>query len=108
MRKKERQQEARKLYERILQTANGFLHQSKFFSIEILQAENPTYEEVAEFALELAEFVWILSDDGDDPMLHQKALEYASLMHLMGKAITKGDSEELKRLTSLLDGKPML
>ena len=107
MNRKEREKEAKELYEFILLSASKFLQRSKFFNIEILQAENPTYEEIAEFALELAEIVRALSDDFD-PMLHQKALEYASLMHLMGKAIAKCDREELERLIGLLDRKPML
>jgi hypothetical protein len=107
MDREEREKEAKELYQFILQSANGFLHRSKFFSIEILQAENPTYEEIATFALELAEIVRVLSDDFDS-MLHQKALEYASIMHLMGKAIAKCDREELKRLIDQLDRKPMI
>lgn len=99
--------EAQKLYEIILRTANSFLHNAKHFSIEVLNERNPSYEEVAEMASTLAELVWILADDFD-PMLQTKALEYATIMKEMGKAITNCNAEHLNRLTEILDRKPLL
>lgn len=95
------------LYDRVLQTANNFLHNCKHFSIEVLQQKNPTYKDVAKIMKAVSVIIVELGDD-IDPMMGQKAGEYVDLMHRMGLAITNGDSGMLSTLVDELDRKPFL
>jgi len=98
---------AQELYIQLLRTANNFLINAEHFDIQVLQESNPTYEELGKLALKVAQIIRVLVDDFD-PWMHQKALEYASLMAGMGKAIKDGDEVELERIVDELNGKPML
>lgn len=101
------EEEAEKLYFRILEIANEFLVNAKAAKVELLAKENPTYESVAELANEIAKFLWVLSDDFD-PMMSQKAFEYCHLMSNMGKAISEQNQDWLDELVAELDKKPFL
>jgi len=70
-------------------------------------AHNPTYEELAKIMHQVSVMIFELADDVD-PMLSQKAAEYAYIMKRMGKAITDNDDKLLKELTEELDRKPGL
>lgn len=95
------------LYDKIRQVANSFLHNAKTFPLEVLQLENPTYEQVAEIMVLISLILTEISLH-TDPMLGQKATEYASLMRRMGKAITAGDEEELQSCVTELDKRSLL
>ena len=103
----EQEHTAQELYILILETALYFLTNAKKFDLHSLQQENPSYEELGKLAKRVAGMITLLVDDFD-PMLHQKALEYASLMADMGKAITDGDEDKLGRIVDELDRKAML
>jgi hypothetical protein len=97
--------EARQLYEQIVRVANHFLHSCKHFSIEMLQSENPTFEEVGQVISQTIGIIKLVSDDFD-PMLGQQAQEYCELMVKMGVAIRKGDNVALANLVHELGRKP--
>ena len=100
------EKEARQLFDIILKTATEFLHNAKHFSIQLLNEKEPSHEEVAKLALEIANLLWVIADDFD-PMMYTKALEYATLMKEMAKAIRQfhpkvvivsgGNAEELEK-----------
>lgn len=101
------EKEAQELYEIILRTATTFLRNAKHFTIELLNQWEPSHEEIAALAGDLADLIWVIADDFD-PMMHTKAVEYAGLMKEMAKAISIEDEEDLRRVVDLLDRKPML
>ena len=99
-------------YEKILKTTNKILSNCKFFTIEILQQEDPTYEVIAEQMTEVAEIIENLSGAfPGDPEGFQtacKAKEYAHSIIAIARAIRRGNEAELKRLTEELDRRPFL
>ena len=95
------------LYSAVLHTANQFLTNCKLFSIEVLQQENPTYEDVAKLMQRVVAILTLVMDE-IDPMVGQKAGEYVGLMTKMGVAIRNGDSDTLSKLVDELDRKPFL
>lgn len=99
--------DAQKLYELILETANKFLKNARMFEMHVLRDHNPTYEELAIIMHQVSMMIFELADDVD-PMLSQKAADYAFIMKRMGKAITDNDDKLLKELTDELDDKPFL
>lgn len=99
--------DAQELYELILETANKFLKNAKMFEMHVLRDHNPTYEELARIMHQVSAMIFELADD-EDPMLSQKAAEYAFIMKRMGKAITDDDDKLLKELTDELEKKPGL
>jgi hypothetical protein len=94
--------EAKQLYDYVIQTSNRFLHNCKHFSIEVLQAENPTYAEVAAIMKQVAKIIEALADDLD-PLLGCKAHEYCELMTGMGVAIATGERITLHKLVAELE-----
>lgn len=100
-------EDPQKLYEDILQTANFFLHSAKRWHISILKDFNPSFPELAAIMRNLAQDVHDLADDFD-PMLAQKALEYAHLMDDMSIAILNDDKVRLSELVTELDKKPFI
>jgi predicted urease superfamily metal-dependent hydrolase len=99
--------DAQELYELILETANKFLKNAKMFEMHVLRDHNPTYEELAKIMHQVSVMIFELADD-EDPMLSQKAADYAFIMKRMGKAITDDDDKLLKELTDELEKKPGL
>lgn len=98
---------ARRLYDRILQTANYFLTNCTHLSVQILAEENPTYAELAEIMNTLSKFIHAIYDDFD-PMMAQQAKEYCALMSGMGLAIERQDQSMLDRYVAELNRKPFL
>lgn len=86
----ENKADAHKLYELVIQTSNMFLHNCKHFSIEVLQGEDPSYEQIAQRATQLVGIITALADDFD-PMMGQKAHDHCELMGRMAVAIRKCD-----------------
>lgn len=95
------------LYNKILETANLFLHQSKRFSVDILAEENPSYEALAEMMERLSRILFILADDFD-PLICQKAVDYCGFMKQMGLAIKNHNQEELSKLADALEKRPFI
>lgn len=100
-------EDAQKLYEMILETANKFLINAKMFEMRVLRDHNPTYEELALIMHQISTLIFELAD-GVDPTLSQKAADYAFIMKKMGKAITDSKEDELAKLIKELDAKPFL
>jgi len=100
-------EDAQKVYEDILQTANQFLRNAQLFEIHILRDHNPSYEELARIMHQLATIVIELAVDLD-PMLGQKAVDYATIMEKMGLAIRNNDKITLSEQVKLLDKKPFV
>jgi inactivated superfamily I helicase len=96
---------ALELYEMILQTANRFLRNANMFELSALRDHNPSYDEIAKIMKELAKTITDLADEFD-PMLGQKAIDYANCMHQMALAIRKDNEVELSNLVANLQSKP--
>lgn len=88
-------EKAKVLYDQVLRTSNMFLHNCKYFSVEILQLDQPAYTEIAEMMQAIPRIIFDLADDFD-PMLAQKASEYCALMRNIGIAIADGDQLALE------------
>ena len=99
--------DAQKLYELILGTANKFLRNAQLFEIQVLQNHNPTYKELADIMGMVAHIIFELADDFD-PMLAQKANDYVYLMRNMAIAIVEEDRVKLGTLVSELNAKPFI
>lgn len=94
------------LYERILATANEFLHKCKHSTLTFLAERRPTYAEMAKDCELLADIVARLSDG--DPMRAQQAYEYCALMVRIGRAIAAQNEVELMTAVEALDKKPFI
>lgn len=105
--KKELESDAHEFYERILHTANQFLLAAKTFEINVLQDFNPSFEELAKIMEVIADAVNAVMID-DNPLLAQKAIEYAYIMQKMALAIRNDDEISLSKLTEELDKKPFV
>lgn len=105
--KLEASENAQNLYYLVIQTSNYFLHNCKHFAIEVLQAERPTYAEVAVLLKQVSGIIEVLAGDFD-PMMSQKACDYCELMSQMGVAIEVGDRVALTTLVAELERKPGL
>ncbi len=104
----QKQARVRDLYNLVLQTANKFLHNAKHFKIEILQEEDPTYEQLAEVIDQACKIITSLSEDVNDPLTGQKAYEYCSLMKAMAVAIKNSDETKLDEIVKDLDRRSFL
>lgn len=98
-------EDARQLYEDILQTANKFLRNAQQFEVSVLQDRDPSYEELASIMRKLASLIHDTLDE-IDPMLAHQALEYTTFMEKMALAINQDEQERLNELTAELDKKP--
>jgi hypothetical protein len=98
-------EDAQRLYDVILRTANKFLHNCKHLPIAFLQGETPSFTELAQVMRRIAAIIRILVDDFD-PMMGQKAHEYCELMISMGVAIDSNDRLGLNRLVGELERRP--
>jgi hypothetical protein len=99
--------ETQQLYDKVLQTANFFLHNCKRFPVAILRLEDPTYAEIAAIMKKVGAIIAVVAD-GFDPMMGQKAVEYCDLMAQMGVAIEQDDRLALGKLVAELDRKPFI
>lgn len=96
---------AQRLYDEVIRTSNYFLHNCKYFSIEVLKEEDPSYSEVARLMRQVAEIIKVVADSFD-PMMGQKAVEYCDIMMFMGIAIEKRDAIQLSKWVRELERKP--
>jgi hypothetical protein len=95
----------RHLYNEIIRTSNRFLHNCKFFPLDILRGEEPSYAELARGMKFLAVIINTLAVDFD-PMWGQQASEYCELMARIGVAITQDDKVALATCVGELERKP--
>lgn len=97
-------------YQHILETANQVLTNCKRFSVQILQLEDPSYEDIADHLVEAAEIIDIISgaypDDPDGFYTASKAMEYAVEIKTIAKAIRVGDEALVEELANKLDRRP--
>ena len=100
-------EDALDLYHRVVRVANQFLRNAKMFELAELQDHNPTYEELAKIMVVLSSLISDLADD-DDPMLGQKAKDYANIMTEMAQAIADKNEDRLSECVIELDRKPGL
>ena len=98
---------ARELYDLVVYTTNLFLRNAKTFNINILSAEDPTYEALAELVGSIGKVVYALYED-HDPHLAQKAFDYCDVMKKMGLAILAKDELELSKQVAILESKPLV
>lgn len=100
------------VYAHILQTANKTLRNCKLFSIEILQQEDPSYEQIAVQLGELSKLIGVVLDgypkDADGYHTGVKAQEYAQDIADIARAIRAGDSDLLRKYVQQLDRRPFL
>lgn len=101
------EEEAKRLYGRILEIANYFLHNCRNWEVSILAEEDPSYESIARTADKISKVLNVYADDFD-PMMCQQALEYCSIMTRMSHAIRDQRQDYLDELTTLLDKKPFI
>lgn len=95
-----------KLYHAVFRVAKHFLDQSKRFTIaELKQHDEPTYEEVAQLARELAALIGALAATGgwDEERVALNARQAATHMEQMAIAIVLQDSEKLASAASSLE-----
>ena len=95
------------LYERILRTANEFLHKCKHSTLTFLAERRPTYAQMAQDCNLLSDVMGRLADSSN-PMRHQQVFEYCALMVRIGSAIAQQNEVELKSAVEELDRKPFI
>lgn len=100
--------EVQKLYYSVFKVAKHFLDQSKMFTIDQLHQHNdPTYDEVASLANNLASIISHLASSGgwDEERIALNARQAALFMEQMALAISKKDQdclfEAAKKLESM-------
>lgn len=98
-------EKANNIYEEILRTSNKFLRNAKNFNIEVLKTHDPSYAELAQIMHKLAQIIHVLADD-IEPMLAQKAFDYANIMEKMALAIKNNNEVELSQQLAILEKKP--
>ena len=100
------------IYWSVLQTTGEVLRNCKLFSIEILQLEDPSYEDIAEQMTQLSRILDLISqgypDDAEGFHKAVKAAEYATEVAYIAKAIRRSDEELLHELVRNLDRRPLL
>lgn len=99
-------------YAEILRTASQILRNCKLFSIEILQQENPSYEEMAEQLEEVAKIIEAIQSsypkDADGFRTAVKAKEYTQNIANIARAIRFGDRGLLQEYINELGRRPFL
>lgn len=97
--------QATEILDKIMQTANWFLTSANRFTIEKLQNNDPTLEEIAGIMESLAGIVYLLGDDFD-PMMGQKANDYVYCMKNMAIAVRTNNKALLSEMVEALEKKP--
>lgn len=95
-----------KLYYSVFKVAKHFLDQSKRFTIDQLHLHNdPTYDEVANLANNLASIITSLASSGgwDEERIALNARQAALFMEQMALAISKKDAESLSDAAQKLE-----
>lgn len=99
-----------KAYENILGTANRILRNCRTFTINRLQEEDPTYEQIAEHLRDVANVIGAVHQayphDAEGFRTAAKAKEYATNVANIAAAIKLGDSALLKEFTVELERRP--
>ncbi len=99
------------LYETIFRVSRHFLNQSKKHSIfELKQHNEPTYEEIARMAKDLAGVMDMLADigDWDESRMALNAKQASIHMSEMAEAIEKGCEDTLENARQKLEGLALL
>lgn len=96
---------AQELYDLIRHTANRLMHECQSIPIEVLAKRDPSLDEIAQNAEKLGKIINALAIDFD-PMLAQKAFDYALLMTQIAVAVRNHDQVRLSRLVIELRSKP--
>lgn len=100
------------LYSKIIATSNKILSNCKKFNIEILQLEDPSYDEIAEQLIEVVEILHVISDGfpTDIEIFHKayKAKEYTQSVIDIAREIRRGNEESLKAHILNLDRRPFI
>lgn len=99
-------EQVEKLYRMVFRVAKTFLDQSKRFTISELQEhDDPTYDELAEAARQLAAVIASLAKTGGwgEERISLNAMQAALLMEQMAIAIAKHDENALERAAGELD-----
>lgn len=99
-------------YENILHTSNKILRNCRLFTIEVLQQEDPTYEEIAEHLHEVAGLIGVVQKDypkdADGFRTATKAREYAQNIANIAGAIRLGDKILLEEYLKELERRPFV
>ncbi|MBY5979199.1 hypothetical protein [Ferrimonas balearica] len=104
-------EEIEKLYQLLYKVATHFVEQSRMFSIAELQKhDEPTYEQIAIAAKELASLLESLATIGtwDEERIALNARQAALHMFEMAVAITADDQARLAEATDKLDNMPFI
>lgn len=96
------------LYDKLIKTANRFLHHAKNFHMSVLKLENPSYAEIASEFRKIAGIIDILAEQIDDALTGGKAHEYVTYMEQIAQAIDKECAETLKNVVTELDKRSFL
>lgn len=99
-------EEVEKLYQMVFRVAKKFLDQSKRFTISQLQTHNdPSYEELAEAASQLAAVIDSLAKAGGwgEERISLNARQAALLMEQMALAIVNKSEDDLERAAADLE-----
>lgn len=100
------------IYFKVLQSTNKILHNCKTISIELLQLEDPSYEEMAKQLDKAAQLIWTICndfpDDAEGYHVASKSAEYAQDVRAIALAIRNDDTEELNILVERLDRRPFI
>lgn len=97
-------------YAAVLQIANEVLRVCKFFSLEVLQLENPSITQIAHglhLICDIMESLAKMDLDGDTHT-PTKAREYAVHIRCIAAAVDDGDENELQRQISSLNQRSFL
>lgn len=97
-----------RLYTKLMDSANRFLHNAKNYSINVLKLENPSYAEIAKQMREVAAIITVLAENVNDPMIGPKAYEYVALMDGIARAIDDLNDDALQDFVAQLDRRPFL
>lgn len=102
-------EELQKLYRQVFRVAKSFLDQSKLFTVEELCEHNdPTYDQVAEYAKLMASTIGAIAEAGgwDEERISLNARQAALIMERMALCIVAQDqkgltvaAEDLEKMT---------
>lgn len=97
-------------YAAVLHIANIVLRNCRLFSIETLQEENPSINQIAQGMHVICDIMEILAkmDHLADQTIPAKAREYATHIRLIAEAVDRGDHIELNRQVHELNQRSFL
>jgi len=89
-------------YGKVLHRTNRMLHLAKNYSINVLQIENPSFDQMADHLEEIIRIMELVRNEINGFTI-DKAREYSTTMNEMAKAVREGDAEQLQTLIEKLD-----